>query len=161
MTVTVHMIGNAHLDPVWLWEYAEGVDTVLATARSACDRLDEYPQFVFTCAGSWFYRQIEQADPALFARVRKFIAAGRWAPVGGMVVQPDGNLQMAESFARQFEHGNGYYREKFGLTTKVGYNVDTFGHNAYLPRFLREAGMDAYTFMRPGHQEKKLPGCFT
>lgn len=158
MAVTVHMIGNAHLDPIWLWEYAEGVDTVLATARSACDRLDEYPQFVFTCAGSWFYRQIEQADPSLFERVRKFIAAGRWAPVGGMVVQPDCNLQMAESFAKQFEHGNGYYRKKFGLTSKVGYNVDSFGHVAYLPRFLREAGMEHYTFMRPCHSEKKLPG---
>ena len=27
---------------------------------------------------------------------------------------------------------------KFGLTTKVGYNVDSFGHVAYLPRLLRE-----------------------
>jgi alpha-mannosidase len=152
------MIGNAHLDPIWLWEYAEGIDTVLATARSACDRLDEYPQFVFTCAGSWFYRQVEQCDPALFERVRKHVASGRWAPVGGMVVQPDCNLQTAESFAKQFEHGNGYYREKFGLTSKVGYNVDSFGHVAYLPRFLRESGLEHYVFMRPGHHEKKMPG---
>ena len=49
---TLHLIGNAHLDPVWLWPKSGGVDAVLATARSACDRLDEYPEFVFTCSGS-------------------------------------------------------------------------------------------------------------
>jgi alpha-mannosidase len=159
MTITVHMIGNAHLDPVWLWEYAEGIDTVLATARSACDRLEEYPQFIFTCAGSWFYRQVELADPAMFERIRKFIAAGRWAPVGGMVVQPDCNLAMAESYASQFQYGQGYYRRNFGLTTKVGYNVDSFGHTAYMPGFLRDAGMDAYIFCRPEDREKRLSSC--
>jgi alpha-mannosidase len=30
---TVHLIGNAHLDPVWLWTRGEGVDPALATAR--------------------------------------------------------------------------------------------------------------------------------
>ncbi|HOF17638.1 MAG TPA: alpha-mannosidase [Phycisphaerae bacterium] len=155
--ITVHMVGNAHLDPVWLWEYPEGVDTVLATARSACDRLDEYPQFVFTCAGSWFYRQVEQIDGPLFERIRRFVAAGRWQPVGGMVIQPDCNLPMGESFAMQLGRGQDYYREKFGRAATVGYNVDSFGHAAYLPRFLREAGLDSYVFLRPMSKEKSLP----
>ncbi|HAU38068.1 MAG TPA: hypothetical protein DCX07_10185, partial [Phycisphaerales bacterium] len=155
--ITVHMVGNAHLDPVWLWEYPEGVDTVLATARSACDRLDEYPQFVFTCAGSWFYRQVEQVDGPLFERIRKFVAAGRWQPVGGMVIQPDCNLPMGESFAMQFRHGQDYYREKFARAATVGYNVDSFGHGAHLPRFLREAGLDSYVLLRPMPEEMPLP----
>jgi len=37
------MIGNAHIDPVWLWTWPQGVDESLATCRSACDMLDEYP----------------------------------------------------------------------------------------------------------------------
>jgi alpha-mannosidase len=152
------MIGNAHLDPVWLWGKADGTDAALATARSACDRLDEYPDFVFTCSTLWFHEQVERADPALFERVRAFVEAGRWRPVGGMVVQPDCNLPAAESFRRHLAAGQAYYRERFGRATTVGYNVDSFGHCAYLPRFLREAGIDCYVFMRPGPHERPLPG---
>jgi alpha-mannosidase len=156
-TITVHMIGNAHLDPVWLWRRWDGVDTALATARSACDRMDEYPDFVFSCAGSWFYRQIEEIDPALFERVRGRVAEGRWRLVGGMVVQPDCNLPSPESFRRQLKIGQDYYDTRFGMVSGVGYNVDSFGHGPYLPRFLREAGICSYVFLRPGPHEKTLP----
>ncbi len=155
--ITVHMIGNAHLDPVWLWRRADGVDTALATARSACDRLDEYPDFIFTSSASWFYETVEETDPQLFERIRGFVSAGRWQPVGGMVIQPDCNLPSAESFARQLAVGQAYYRRAFGRPTTVGYNVDSFGHTAYLPRFFRQAGIDSYVFMRPAAHEKTLP----
>jgi len=155
MTI-VHMIGNAHLDPVWLWRRAEGIDAAVATARSACDRLDEYPQFVFTCSASWFHAQVERIDADLMRRVEAFVAAGRWQLVGGMVVQPDCNLPAPESFERQLRFGQRYFRERFGREATVGYNVDSFGHNAYLPRALRRAGMDAYVFMRPAQEEKPL-----
>ncbi|HEY64282.1 MAG TPA: hypothetical protein G4O02_06885, partial [Caldilineae bacterium] len=41
--ITVHMIGQAHLDPVWLWRWTEGRAEALATSQSAVDRLREYP----------------------------------------------------------------------------------------------------------------------
>ncbi|MCX6375579.1 MAG: hypothetical protein NTU88_06025, partial [Armatimonadetes bacterium] len=44
----LHMIGNAHLDPVWLWRWPEGFEAARATFRSALDRMDEDPDFVFT-----------------------------------------------------------------------------------------------------------------
>jgi alpha-mannosidase len=34
----VHMIGQAHLDPVWLWPWTEGRAEALATTQSAVDR---------------------------------------------------------------------------------------------------------------------------
>jgi alpha-mannosidase len=154
---TVHLVGNAHMDPVWLWKKSDGIDAVLATARSACDRLDEYPEFIFTCSASWFHQVIEDHDPALFARVREAVRAGRWQLVGGMVIQPDCNLPCPESFARQLATGQAWYERAFGRRTTVGYNVDSFGHTAYLPRFLRDAGIDSYVFMRPGPHEKALP----
>ena len=82
---------------------------------------------------------------------------GRWRIVGGMVVQPDCNLPAGESFERQLRYGQRCFRELVGATATVGYNVDSFGHDAYLPRALRGAGMDAYVFMRPGPGEKELP----
>ena len=56
------MIGNAHIDPVWLWQWPEGYQEVRATFQSAVDRLDEYPDFVFTCDSSLFFRWVEESD---------------------------------------------------------------------------------------------------
>lgn len=41
----VHLIGNAHLDPVWLWNWQEGYTEVLSTFRSALDRMKENLRF--------------------------------------------------------------------------------------------------------------------
>ncbi len=154
---TVHMIGNAHLDPVWLWSKIDGIDAVLATARSACDRLDEYPEFIFTSSTSWFHKQIELMDSWLFERIKVFVESGRWQLVSPSVVEPDCNLPSEESFRKQFEFGQRYFKEKFGAVSTVGYNIDSFGHCAYLPRFMAEAGIDSYVFMRPAANEKQLP----
>jgi len=154
---TVHMIGNAHLDPVWLWDREEGLDAALATVRSACDRLDEFPDFVFTCSASWMHAQVETVDPELYSRLRAHVEAGRWRLVGGMYIEPDCNLPSADSFRRQLLAGQGYFRARLGREATVGYNIDSFGHSAYLPRFLSEAGIDSYVFMRPDPNELELP----
>lgn len=154
---TVHMIGNSHLDPVWLWSKTDGIDAALATARSACDRLDEYPDFIFTASTSWFHEQVEAIDTQLFERIKAFVKADRWQLVGPVVVEPDCNLPSEESFKKQFKFGQRYFKEKFSATSTVGYNIDSFGHCAYLPRFLNQAGIDSYVFMRPMKEEKKLP----
>ena len=36
--VTMHMVGNAHIDPVWLWPLSEGRAEVLSTYRTAIAR---------------------------------------------------------------------------------------------------------------------------
>ena len=33
----VHMICNAHLDPIWQWEWEEGAAAALSTFRAAAD----------------------------------------------------------------------------------------------------------------------------
>ena len=44
---TIHMIGQAHLDPVWLWRWTEGVPKRWRPSKSAVDRLQEYSEFPF------------------------------------------------------------------------------------------------------------------
>ena len=46
----IYMIGNAHIDPIWLWQWQEGYQEVKATFQSALDRMDESEDFVFTAA---------------------------------------------------------------------------------------------------------------
>ena len=76
----VHMIGNAHIDPVWLWPWQSGADEALATMASAADRCDEYPEFVFTRGEAWVYQQVEKVRPDLFARIRKLVERNGTSP---------------------------------------------------------------------------------
>lgn len=154
----LHMIGNAHIDPVWLWQWPEGYQEVRATFASAIERMTEYPEFVFTCDSVLYLAWVEEHDPELFARIGERIADGRWQQVGGWWIEPDCNLPGGESFVRQALYAQRYLKAKFGVTSTVGCNVDPFGHNASLPQILRKSGMDAYIFMRPGPHEMTLPG---
>lgn len=150
----VHLIGNAHLDPVWLWRWQEGFSEILATFRSALDRMKDFPDFIFTSACSAYYEWVEEIDPTMFEEIKQRVREGRWHIVGGWYLQPDCNLPDGESFARHGLIGQRYFKEKFGVTATTGYNVDSFGHNANLPKILKASGMDNYTFMRPYPEEQ-------
>lgn len=150
---TIHLIGNAHLDPIWLWRWQEGCGEVLQTFRSALDRLNEYPDFIFTCSSAAYYSWVEEIDPDMFQEIKERVQQGRIVPVNGWWVQTDCNIPSGESFARQALYGQLYYYEKFGITCKTGYNVDSFGHNGMMPQLLLQGGMKAYVMMRPHPNE--------
>ncbi len=153
---TIHMIGNAHIDPVWLWQWPEGYQEVRATFQSAVDRMEEYPDFVFTCDSSQFFEWVEESDPELFEKLRGRIAEGRLQVIGGWWVEPDCNIPCGESFVRQALYGQRYLRDKFGILATTGANIDSFGHNATIPQILAKSGADSYVFLRPGPDEIPL-----
>jgi len=152
-----HMIGNAHIDPVWLWNWPEGYQEIKATFRSALDRLNEDEQFIFTTSSAAHLAWIEENEPDMFEEIRARVEEGRWALVGGWWVQPDCNLPGGEGFVRQGLYGQRYLHERFGRTADVGYNPDSFGHANTLPQILLKSGLRSYTFMRPGPHEQGLP----
>ena len=156
-TNTLHMIGHAHIDPVWLWTWHEGFHEVRATFRSALDRMKEYDDFIFVASSAAFYEWIENSDPGMFQEIAVRIAEGRWQVVGGWWIEPDCNIPGGESFVRQGLYGQRYFKEKFGVTAKVGFNVDSFGHAGTLPQILKKSGIPYYVFLRPMPHEKSLP----
>ncbi len=157
--VTVHMIGNAHIDPVWRWRWQEGYAEVLATCRAAMDRMEDTPDFTFSRGAAATYAWIEEADPALFEKIRRYAAEGRWNVVNGWWEQPDCNVPSTEAFIRHCLYGKRYFREKLGVDVVTGWNVDSFGHAGGLPQILRQAGFTSYIFFRPTPpDERALPG---
>jgi len=155
--IKMHMVGNAHLDPAWLWKWEEGYQETLATCQAAVDRLREYPEFVFVRGEAWVYKCVEDISPELFAEIKKYIKTGRWFVVNGWWVQPDGNLPCGEAFVRQALYGKKYFMEKFGVDVNIGYCVDTFGQNAGLPQILKKCGYDCYVFKKPLEKDMHLP----
>lgn len=158
----IHMIGCAHLDPVWLWPWTEGMSEIKSTFQAALDRLDEFPDFIFTCSSAAYYEWLEEAFPDIFAKIQKYVAEGRWVIVGGWYVQPDVNIPCGEALARHGLYSQRYYLEKFGKICRTGYNLDSFGHSAMLPQLLHKSGMDSYVFSRPRlFENADIPELFT
>jgi alpha-mannosidase len=153
----LHMIGNAHIDPVWLWRWPEGCAEAIGTCWAAIDRLEEGDGFVFTRGEALIYTWIEELEPKLFDRIRHFIKLGRWVVANGWWIQPDCNVPAGESIIRQALYGKRYFADRFGVDVPVGYNVDSFGHAATFPMLLRHTGSTSYVFMRPGPHEMANP----
>lgn len=152
----LYLIGNAHLDPVWQWQWQEGSAEAKATIRSALDRMKEFPDFRFVCSSASVYQWVEEFAPDMFEEIKERVKEGRFIIVGGWHVQPDCNLPSGEGFARQSLYAQRYFKDKFGVTAKVGYNVDSFGHCLMLPQILQKSGMTDYIFMRPAPHEKEM-----
>lgn len=146
---TIHLIGNAHLDPVWLWDWREGLNEGIATCQAMADLLEEFPEVRFVRGEMAVYEHVEQFDPALFARIRRLVQEGRWDVVGGTYVQADENLPATEVLVRQFAVGKRYFRERFDVDVTTAWAADCFGHAAGMPEIFAAAGMDSFAFTRP------------
>lgn len=146
----VHLICNAHLDPVWLWRWEEGCAEALSTFRTASDLIDEFPGFVFNHNESILYRWVEQYDPELFKKIQKHVADGRWHIMGGWYLQPDCNMPSGESFCRNILYGRKYFTEKFSKRPTTAINFDSFGHSRGLVQILEKSGFDSYLVCRSG-----------
>lgn len=155
---TVHLICNAHLDPVWQWRWEEGCAEALSTFSTAVELLQDYPQLIFNHNESVLYRWVQSHDPGLFRQIQSLAREGRWCISGGWFLQPDVNLPGTESLIRQIVTGRRFFREHFAAEPVVAYNFDSFGHGTGLPQILRRAGYRMYIHMRPQAPDLELPG---
>lgn len=147
----LHLLCNAHLDPVWLWQRPEGIAEAISTFRVAADFCEEYDGFVFNHNEAVLYEWVEEHEPQLFERIKKLVADGKWKIMGGWYLQPDCVMTSGESLLSQIDIGNEYFIEKFGIKPTTAINFDPFGHSRGLVQILTKKGYDSYIFMRPYH----------
>lgn len=158
----IHLVCNAHLDPVWLWHWEDGLTEALATYRTAADFCQRYPGFVFNHNEALLYRWVEEYEPQLFRQIEQLVQEGRWEIAGGAYLQPDVNNTSGESHIRQFLLGRQYFEERFGRYPRTAYNFDPFGHAEGFPQILAGCGLERYVFCRPDWGTYELPiGPFT
>lgn len=156
----LYIIGNSHMDPIWLWRLKEGRSTWLNTCRSVVRILQKYPMLRFVRSSVACYRWLEECDPELFQAIASLIDAGRWEAVGGWEEQSDTVITPAAALLRQSRFGREYFRRKFGREISIAYCVDSFGQNCGLPKLLAESGFRRYVWMRPDRTEKEMPHQF-
>ncbi|CAI9415688.1 hypothetical protein ANOBCDAF_03532 [Pleomorphomonas sp. T1.2MG-36] len=135
--------GHAHIDYAWLWPQPETVRKIVRTFSSVNSLMKRYPDFRFLQSSSIFYAHTEEEDPALFEEIRRWVAEGRWEPIGGMLIECDTNMPSAEAFLRQFVLGQSYFLKHFGRLSQVAWLPDTFGFTGAMPQIMRHAGIEA------------------
>jgi alpha-mannosidase len=153
----VHLVCNAHIDPVWLWQWEDGLTEALSTFRVAADFCEQHESFIFNHNEALLYAWVEEFEPQLFRRIKKLVAQGRWHISGGAYLQPDVNNSSGESHIRQFLLGRKYFAEHFPSYPNTAYNFDPFGHGEGFPQILKGCGMQHYIFCRPDYGTYELP----
>src|SRR5208283_2588025 len=112
---TLYVVGYAHLDTEWRWEYPQVIsEYLLNTMRDNFALFEKYPHYIFSFSGSNRYRFMKEYFPAGFARLRQYVDSGRWFPAGSSVEEGDVNSPSAEAIIRQILYGNNWFREELG-----------------------------------------------
>ncbi len=159
---TLYVVGYAHLDTEWRWEYPQVIREFLPnTLRRNFALLDRYPHYVFNFTGSNRYQMIQEYFPADFARLKGYVAAGRWFPAGSSVEESDVNVPSAESILRQVLYGNEFFRQgaghaergvhASGLLRVPGFASQPAGARGHQGVFHPEAGL-GFRGARRGHR---------
>lgn len=149
---TGHLVGHAHIDFQWLWEWTETLQVCHDTFGQALKFMAEFPGFTFSQSSAALYAATEQHYPEIFKGIQEEVAKGHWEIVGGRVCEGDEHMISPESHAMQFLYGQRYFRERFnGKQAIVGWEPDTFGHTVQFPQILQLGGCKYLYFCRGGY----------
>lgn len=140
-----YAFGHAHIDIAWLWPIAETERKVMRTFAAQIRHMDEYPEYRFLQSQPHLYRMCKEMYPALYERIKEKVKTGQWIPEGAAWVECDTNITGGESLIRQFIHGKRFFREEFGVDSKMFWLPDTFGYTAALPQILKGCGVDYFS----------------
>src|SRR5579859_6148249 len=143
---TLYVVGYAHLDTEWRWEYPQSIREYLSkTMRANFDYFEKYPHYIFNFSGANRYRLMKEYYPSDYEKLKQYVAAGRWFPAGSSMEESDVNSPSAESIFRQILYGNEYFRRDFGRASAEYMLPDCFGFPSSLPSLLAHAGIKGFS----------------
>src|SRR5271165_2187832 len=143
---TLYVVGYAHLDTEWRWEYPQVIDEYLRKTMEENFKLfDKYPHYIFNFSGANRYRLMKEYFPADFAKMKKYIDEGRWFPAGSSMEEGDVNAPSGEAIIRQVLYGNDWFRHEFGKASAEYMLPDCFGFPASLPTILAHSGVKGFS----------------
>ncbi len=140
----VHCIGHTHIDVEWLWARRQTREKIQRSFSTAKALMDQYPEYLFTLSQPELYRYLKEEAPEKYAELKELVKQGRWEPEGAVWVENDCNLVSGESFVRQLIQGKRFFKEEFGVDSRILFLPDVFGYCAALPQILKKAGIDYF-----------------
>jgi len=144
-SLQISAVGHAHMDLAWLWPIRETIRKGARTFATALELIDRYPDYVFGASQPQYFLWMKEHYPALYARIKEQVAAGRIEPQGAMWVEADTNVSGGEALVRQVLQGKRFFREEFGVDIDYLWLPDVFGYSGALPQILKKGGVDYFS----------------
>jgi len=142
----LHVVATSHLDTQWLWTIQDTINQYIPlTLRENFARFEKHPNYVFSFEGAFRYMLTREYYPEDYARMKQYIAAGRWHVCGSTVDACDVNIPSPESLIRQTLYGNGFFRREFGKTSCDIFLPDCFGFGYALPAVAAHCGLKGFS----------------
>ncbi len=135
---TMWLLGQSHIDLAWLWPEEETWHKVARTYANQLALMEEYPEFRFLLCEPKLLDMLREQHPEIWQRVQEAFQRGQIDVDGAFYVECDTNIPSGESLIRQLLRGKRWFREHFGVDTKVAWQPDTFGYSGALPQILRK-----------------------
>lgn len=151
-------IGHTHIDIAWWWTVEQTRQKVARSFSTVLKYMEEYPNYKFMSSQPQLYKFVKQRYPELMDKIKEKISNGEWEAEGGMWLESDCNVVSGESLVRQFLHGKTFFKDEFGVDSKILWLPDVFGYSAALPQILKKCGIDYFmTTKISWNQYNKLP----
>jgi len=140
--ITTVCIGHTHIDIAWLWTVAQTREKAQRSFATVIELMKRYPEYKFMSSQAFLYKAVKEEAPELYEEIKQMVKEGRWEVEGAMWVEADCNLTSGESLARQVIYGKNFFKEEFGIDSRVLWLPDVFGYSIALPQILKKAGVD-------------------
>lgn len=143
---TLYVVTYSHLDTEWCWTYRHSIQEYIPnTLTENFNLFEEYPNYVFNWTGASRYRFVKDYYPEEYARLKRYVAAGRWIPTGSAWDENDAIVPSPESIIRSVLYSNRWFQKEFGKTSNQYMMPDTFGFPASLPTILAHSGLEGFS----------------
>ncbi len=143
-------IGHTHIDIAWLWTINQTREKAQRSFATVIELMKRYPEYKFMSSQAVLYKMVKEEAPELYAEIKEMIKAGRWEVEGAMWVEADCNLSSGESLVRQVQYGKNFFRDEFGIESKILWLPDVFGYAAALPQILRKSDVEWFVTSKIG-----------
>lgn len=141
---SVIAVGHSHIDVAWKWPMSQTHEKAVRTFTNMLSLMREYPEFTFMMSQPQLYQFVKDDCPESYARIRQAVKEGRWEAEGGMWLECDCNLTSGEGLVRQFIYGKRFYKQEFGVDSRILWLPDVFGYSAALPQILKKCDMEYF-----------------
>ena len=156
--ITASCVGHTHIDVAWLWRLRQTRDNAGRSFATVLKYMEQYPEYVFMSPQAQLYDYVKKDYPEVYDGIKKRVKEGRWEAEGSMWVEADTNVTSGESLVRQFLVGKRFFKDEFGVETKIMWLPDVFGYSGALPQIIKKSGLDYFMTTKISWNEyDKLP----
>lgn len=140
----VECVAHTHIDVEWMWDRYQTKEKMQRSISTALALMKEYPFYRFMLSQPELYGYLKEEAPEKYDELKEYIKEGRFEPEGALYLECDCNLTSGESIVRQLLYGKKFFKEEFGIDSRICFLPDVFGYSAALPQILKKSGVDYF-----------------